>query len=822
MDAAAGPTPRFAAWYARGILRWRWWIAAIAIAVTAGAARYAITLPVYTDFSYLLPPSARSVQDLRQIEKRTRVIGTAMVAVESKDPAARERAALLLRKKLLPLEPRLISSLTFDESAARKFGWEHRWLFASLDDLKAAREALEQRVNNAKNPLAVQIDDEDGADALQQKLADAEKKRDDPGELVSKDGTLQMMIIRTAFSSADSASDIELVASIQRAVDEVKAEVPGTDIGVAGDVLVTLAEHDAILQGMLIATLVTVLLVGVALLLFYRSVLTVGALSWSLMVGTIATFALTRGTIGHLNIATAFLSSIVIGNGINCGIIVTARYLEELRSHRTGEDAMARALAGTLKGTLAASLTAATAYASLVITDFRGFRHFGVIGGLGMVLCWISAYTVLPACLGILERSGRINPRTEPAIGRWLARLVPAKLGLTTAIVLGLAAVAGGITTWFLTHHPFESNFRNLRTYNAALTEEGRWMGKIDAAFGQGISGGFVIAMPSRDKVVPLVAQLRAMDEGKDREHKLFSRLNTLDDLLPPDQAAKLDQLHQIDALITDHLEDMNADDQKLALQLRPPQDLRALGDNDLPEELAWPFIEADGTRGKIILAMSGWGYEIWNADDLVRFSDDVRKLDLDGGLLGGTAFVFADVLRSIESDGPRATLASLVGAALVVLVIMGWSRHTFTTLVCCVVGTTFMLAAARALDMHINFLDFVALPITIGIGIDYSVNIAARDRLDGPGHAKDVLHTVGGAVALCSYTTIVGYGTLLLSQNRAIRSFGAAAILGEATCLTTALILAPALLWVLARRAAAKRTPRAQLRSVPAQRLGE
>jgi predicted RND superfamily exporter protein len=806
MDSAAGPPPRFAEWYARGILRWRWWIAAIAIVVTAGAARYAATLPVYTDFSYLLPPSARSVQDLRQIEKRARVIGTAMVAVESHDPVAREHAAQLLRTKILALGPSLVSSLTFDESAARKFGWEHRWLFASLDDLKNARQALQDRVDRAKNPGLVQIDDDtpDAADDLRKKLDDAKAKRDDPGELVSKDGTLQMMIIRTAFSSQDSASDVELVKGLEKAVDDVKAQVPGTDIGVAGDVLVTLAEHDAILQGMLIATLVTVLLVGVALLLFYRSVLTVGALSWSLIVGTAATFALTKVTIGHLNIATAFLSSIVVGNGINCGIIVTARYLEELRNKRTGADAMARALAGTLKGTLAASLTAATAYASLVITDFRGFRHFGVIGGLGMLLCWISAYTVLPACLGILERGGRLNPRTEPAIGRALARLVPDKLGRTTAIVLALAAAAAGVTTWFMTHHPFESNFRNLRTYNAALTVEETWMGKIDHSFGQGISGGFVIALPSRAEVAPLVARLRKMDEGKDEKHKLFSRLNTLDDLLPADQPAKLAELAKIDELLSpDNMEDMSDDDRALAKELRPPDGMKPLGDYDLPEELAWPYIEADGTRGKIILAMSGWGYEIWDADDLVRFSDDVRRLDLGGALLGGTAFVFADVLNSIERDGPRATLAALLGSILVVLVIMGWSRHTFTTVVCCVVGTTFMLAAAALLDMHINFLDFVALPITIGIGIDYSVNIAARDKLDGPGHAKDVLHTVGGAVALCSYTTIIGYGTLLLSQNRAIRSFGGAAILGEATCLTTALILAPALLWVLARRRA-------------------
>jgi len=169
--------------------------------------------------------------------------------------------------------------------------------------------------------------------------------------------------------------------------------------------------------------------------------------------------------------------------------------------------------------------------------------------------------------------------------------------------------------------------------------------------------------------------------------------------------------------------------------------------------------------------------------------------------LLGGTAFVFADVLRSIESDGPRATFAAILGAILVVALVMGVGRHGAATLACGAAGTLFMLAIASLVGIRVNFLDFVALPITIGIGIDYAVNISARDREDGPGHARDVLHTVGGAVALCSYTTIVGYGSLLLSANKAIRSFGLAAILGEGTCLTAALILGPSLLWVLSRR---------------------
>jgi predicted RND superfamily exporter protein len=94
-----------------------------------------------------------------------------------------------------------------------------------------------------------------------------------------------------------------------------------------------------------------------------------------------------------------------------------------------------------------------------------------------------------------------------------------------------------------------------------------------------------------------------------------------------------------------------------------------------------------------------------------------------------------------------------------------------------------------------VNFLDFVAVPITLGISVDYSVNVVARERLGGPATVGAALATTGAAVVLCSWTTTVGYASLLLSSNAGIRSFGLTAIVGELTCLLAALILAPALL---------------------------
>jgi hypothetical protein len=794
--------------YASWIERRRWTIILGSIAFAVLATVTASQLRIFADFSYLLPQNVRSVTDLRAIGQRARVLGTAMVAVQASDPAARERAAVMLRDKIAGLP--LVSSVTFDDRAKREYGWQHRWLFADLSDLQRARAAIETKIRQAKleaNPLYVGLDDDepaakqhDAADELRDRLRKAEAQVAERGELVGPDGKLQMMIVRTAFSSGDVDRDKELIAGITGIVDQVKAQVPGTDIGIAGDVVVSIAEHDSILNGMVLATVVTISLVMLALVWFFRSALAVGALSWSLSIGVITTFAFTELVIGHLNLATAFLSSIVIGNGINVGILVTARYLEELRAGRTGVDAQASALANTIAGTLAAALTAAVAYASLMITVFRGFRDFGVIGGVGILVCWCAAYLVLPAALSIAHHFG-MKPRSEPPIGRWLARLLPRNLAVTAGATIALVIGAGVVTARYLTDDPFESNFKNLRSRGAVINEEQRWMRAIDHAFGEGIDAGFVIALPHRTDVMPLKDRLRAVDAGAAPRDKLFGHLESLDDLLPVQQNEKLVVLDEIRELLSSkELAALSDADRAELAKLRPPDDLHALGDNDVPEALAWPFIEADGSRGKLILATAGPGYEVWDAHDTVRFAEKVGALHLSSDIhLGGASFVFADVLEAVLTDGPRATIASLLGAILVVLLVVGRNRHGLVTIVCGLGGTMLMLGSAALLGLRINFLDFVALPITIGIGIEYAVNIATRERQEGPGRGRAALATTGSAVAICSYTTIVGYGSLLLSQNLGIRSFGLAAMLGEVTCLAVAVFLAPALLWTTA-----------------------
>ncbi len=153
-----------------------------------------------------------------------------------------------------------------------------------------------------------------------------------------------------------------------------------------------------------------------------------------------------------------------------------------------------------------------------------------------------------------------------------------------------------------------------------------------------------------------------------------------------------------------------------------------------MPPPLARRFVERDGTRGRLLFANQASRFDGWNGRHMIAFADAVRALKLpDEMAVGGGAFVFADVLRAVTRAGPRATLAALLGVVLFVVVVVGRKRHVVATLASVVAGTTLMIACAALLGLKVNFLDFVALPITLGISVDYAVNVVARERDGGP-----------------------------------------------------------------------------------------
>jgi hypothetical protein len=247
--------------------------------------------------------------------------------------------------------------------------------------------------------------------------------------------------------------------------------------------------------------------------------------------------------------------------------------------------------------------------------------------------------------------------------------------------------------------------------------------------------------------------------------------------------------------------------DWKDIAEVLPPDDLRPIRVEDLPTELARAFSERDGTRGRLVYIEPTAGKDDNDLRYLLRWADSFRETKLpDGSVVRGSgrAVIFADMLRAVLVDMPKAVVASLLLTAIAVAVVFRRGKSTALVIGALAIGVAWLAGLVFLLGVKLNFLNFIALPITFGIGVDYAVNIVGRYVREGGARAAlEAVRETGGAVILCSATTTLGYLALVRSMNLGVRSLGVAAVIGEVTCLLAAVLVLPAALVLIDRRVA-------------------
>ena len=164
--------------------------------------------------------------------------------------------------------------------------------------------------------------------------------------------------------------------------------------------------------------------------------------------------------------------------------------------------ARARAVAGTRRATAAAAATAGTAYLSLAVTPFRGFRDFGIIGGVGHAVLLDQRLHGAAGGAGGLRAARLAEGPPCPGGHRRFERLLPRSRRVVALAVAGVLFVVCAFGAWrYLSHDPLETDLRNLASTSAELDRPAAWMDKFDQAFGHGISGGFALAVAHRAEV---------------------------------------------------------------------------------------------------------------------------------------------------------------------------------------------------------------------------------------------------------------------------------------------------------------------------------
>jgi uncharacterized protein len=800
-----------------------WTFLGSAAVLTAASIWLASSLEIRSSFEELLPPKMSSVLHIKELVRRVGGDGTVLVTIESLDPTDDLSNAKSLARELADdysrLGPSAIRSVEYNLDPVRQWYVDHWPLFASVEELQKANDALRKRVSKAKaDILSLHIDDEESETASnteelgawadvniklpREQVAERFRRYSD-GFYVHPDGRSVTLVVRPAGTALGVQEASQLLARMRGIVDRHADELRAhhLKVGFGGTFPILVAEYDEIIRSIGSTALLVVSLVLASLFLFYRDLRSTLALGLAMTVATAVTFGLTRLTIGYLNTQTAFLWAIVVGNGINYGLIYLARLRQLRHTGAPFAKAVVESAQTAASATLLASAASAISFGVLVIAANRGFRHFGIIGGMGMLLSWAATFALLPALLAVFERIRPLRPNLVSS-----RRQMPAFLERLGQVPAGIVGVFGSLIVvsivLFAQFIPraMERNLDNVTNELSSTNQIFRDNQRAQQSLGKSIAGAIAL-LPTPEGAEQFCAAIRER-QAQPTYAPLIDGCENIRSVIPADQDKKLALIGEIRRRLSDAvLEKLDPKHSERLRQVRADFAMqRRVTPDEAPQTLVDRFRERDGTLGRIAVVTARSNAQLELAPNLEAFTQAVRNVPVSGRTYdaAGSDIVAADLLRDVETEGPRTTLLSLLGVCAVVVVVFRAARESLLVIGTLISGVVLMAGAAAVLDLKINFFNFIVFPITFGIAVDYGANVVARMRERG-GDVLSALMEVGPAVALCSWTSIIGYASLLFSVNRALRSFGWYAMLGEVTSIVCALVLLPGLMRLLA-----------------------
>ena len=223
------------------------------------------------------------------------------------------------------------------------------------------------------------------------------------GEEMAAAARRQFIILDPILDYATFSGGAAHIEAIHRITNELGLhEASGVRVRLTGEVVLNYENLLAVNKGMGLTTLISFLLVAIALVIGLRSGKLVFASLVTLLLGFIWTLGFAIAFVGRLNLISVAFGVLFIGLSIDYSIQYCIRYRELMASGLGHHEA----IVGTAKGLgislLVCTLAAAIGFYSFLPTPYTGVSELGLIAGTGMLINLFSTLTVLPALLTLL------------------------------------------------------------------------------------------------------------------------------------------------------------------------------------------------------------------------------------------------------------------------------------------------------------------------------------------------------------------------------------------------------------------------------------
>jgi predicted RND superfamily exporter protein len=634
-------------------------------------------------------------------------------------------------------------------------------------------------------------------------------------EFVSDDG--RSILIRIA--GLRSPSDLDFCKRIVSEAERVVATVlhEGITVELSGAYAIAAASERAIRSDLTANVIWSMVLLQVVFLIGFRNVFSFALAFVPNGVALLLAFGVFALISPVLTPLTAAVAATLIACGIDLSVYLISFYEERRKRGMGAHAAAAESVRELTMPLVAASTTTVVGFAAIAFSSIQALRDFAILGSIGLVLSLLATLWLLPALLTKLSREGRpaqVGARVE--LGG-LVNLLDRRASPLIVACCGAMVVSAGVTTWFGWPR-FETNLNVMHPQpNRPLETEH----EIGRRFGGGETLIVYAEAGTGAELVTAAHRIEAaLAPESVRAEAHIAGVMGLASLLPdPARAANHRQL-PIDKILADFKEAVQESGFAPAAFAGYEEFLRAfLSPKSGPtlETLdRYPDVRdlvlARGSPPAAITIVS-----IANTENDAHVRDGATRTlreavqGIPGAVVTGMAVVGHDVEHAVRIDLPRFMIAATLAVVVLLLLCLRSIKYTLLSLIPLLFGGVCLLAAMGVMGERLNLANTMAVPLLLGIGVDYGIFLAvlaqqAEKQGEGRAQLAERFKASFHAIAHTAITSFIGFGTLVVTSTPAVQSLGRVIAIGVGASLVGAFLLLAPLLLMLAEGSGAGR----------------
>lgn len=614
--------------------------------------------------------------------------------------------------------------------------------------------------------------------------------------------TTMLMVISLSVngSSSEAEHDVRALREIVKS-HLASVQLPSTHVYVSGDPAMNVDLMDSVNSDVGKIDFVTVGLVIVFVLIFFRSVVTpwVPLMTVGMAYLTSIAFVYLMGKYIleiHYSVLTVLLT-VMLGAGTDYCIFIMSRYREERVLGRSKEEAVRTSLTWAGESIATSGATVMIGFGALMIGSYALIRSMGMALVIAVGMALLFSLTMLPSLLMLIgdrvfwpntmeQESKRFVKRDRSGGGyfRKSARfsLKNRKAILIVALIVAVPSVY--LVVNMQSSYDFTAGMPNL--------DSTKGIEAMGTGFGKGNIMPTYIVVTFEDRV--------------------FSN-----DTLSPYAAAQIEAYSE-QLLQEDNVRSVTGPTRPFGTPINQSF-LENLGQDD---RATYQYVigSAIGSDNRTVMLTVVLQDEPFTTTS-IHTIDKIRKLDQTSGgtafnsttvvLVGGSTASMTDVSRSVSQDFFTMRIVVIIGIYIVLMIVLGSLVMPLRLILTVLLTVVITIAMTMILFQYCGgvpvlwMLPLLLFVIALGLGMDYDIFLTTRIREEVANGKTDEqaiktsVERTGGIITACGVIMAGAFGSMMLSSTSLLREFGfglAFAILLDA--MLVRIYLVPAIMLML------------------------